>query len=148
MKKVLISILLLLVATVLPSLAYAEPMEIPEGSKCHICGMKVDPVSPYSAQTVEKGNLIPFCDIGDMLHYYKKQTEKPTELYVRDTRSHEWTKAQGAFYAKSDQFSTPMGWGIAAFTDSEEAAKFGEPMSFDEALDSLGGGMMKMKGKM
>ena len=137
MKKILTSILLLLVATVLTGLAYAEPMEIPEGSKCHICGMKVDPVSPYSAQTVEEGTLLPFCDIGDMLHYYKKQEEKPTELYVRDTRSREWTEAQEAFYVKSDQFSTPMGWGIAAFPDKDEAQKFGKTMTFEEALDAL-----------
>jgi nitrous oxide reductase accessory protein NosL len=137
MRKGLPFILLLVFATALPGLAYAEPMEIPEGSKCHICGMKVDPGSPYSAQTVENDTLLPFCDIGDMLHYYKKQEEKPTELYVRDTRSREWTGAQGAFYVKSDQFSTPMGWGIAAFSDKEEAEKFGEPMTFKEALDAL-----------
>ncbi len=137
MKKVLPFILLLVFAACLPGLAYAEPMEIPEGSKCHICGMKVAPGSPYSAQTVDEGNLLPFCDIGDMLHYYKKQEEKPTELYVRGAQSREWTGAQGAFYVKSDSFSTPMGWGIAAFSDKEEAEKFGEAMTFEEALDAL-----------
>jgi copper chaperone NosL len=138
MKKALTSILLLLLAaSALPGSAYAEPMEIPEGSKCHICGMKVDPGSPYSAQMVEDGTLLPFCDIGDMLHYYKKQQEKPAELYIRDTQSRKWTEAQGAFYVKSDAFSTPMGWGIVAFSDKEEAEKFGETMTLEEALDAL-----------
>jgi len=126
-----------MVALGLPGSAESEPMEIPEGSKCYLCGMKVDVDSQFSAQIVQDGAMLPFCDVGDMLHHYKKQKEKPAELYVRDTENLEWTEAQRAFYVKSGEFSTPMGWGIAAFSDSAEAKKHGEPMTFDKALGAL-----------
>jgi copper chaperone NosL len=137
MKRILPVIVLLLVAAVLPGIAHSEPMDIPEGSKCHVCGMKVDPASPFSAQIVRDGEMLTFCDIGDMLHYYNKQKEKPVELYVRDSGSGEWTDALKATYVKSKEFETPMGWGIAAFADSEEAARSGEPMTFEEALNAI-----------
>lgn len=134
MKKVLTVIILTLVSF---GIAYAGPMEIPQGSKCHLCGMKVDPASAYSAQVVESGGILPFCDIGDMLHYYNKQKEKPDELYVRDMQSGEWIDASKAIYVKNEKFSTPMEWGIAALSNREEAAKFGRPMSFGEALNAV-----------
>jgi copper chaperone NosL len=137
MKRILPVIVLLLVAAVLPGIAHSEPMDIPEGSKCHVCGMKVDPASPFSAQIVQDGATLPFCDIGDMLYHYNKQKEKPVELYVRDSKSNEWTDALRATYVKSKQFETPMGWGIAAFADSEEASKIGAPMTFEEALNAV-----------
>ncbi len=137
MKRILIAIPLLLVATMLTGIAFSEPIDIPEGSKCHECGMKVDPASPFSAQIVRDGEMLPFCDIGDMLYNYNKQKEKTAEVYVRDSRSGEWMDARKAIFVKSKEFETPMGWGIAAFADGEEAAKFGEPMTFDEALDAV-----------
>jgi copper chaperone NosL len=150
MKKKSISILtlaLIVALAVFTGLAFAEPMDIPEGAKCHVCGMKVDPASVYSAEAVQDGELLSFCDIGDMLYYYNKQDKKPSELYVRDHESGKWTDATKATYAKSAEFETPMGWGIAAFADSEDCTtKFGTAMTFEEALGSLGG--MKMKGKM
>jgi copper chaperone NosL len=112
-------------------------MEIPEGSKCHLCGMTVEPASPFSAQIVRDGEMLTFCDIGDMLYHYNKQKEKPVELYVRDSGSGGWIDALKAVYVKSKQFETPMGWGIAAFADSEEAARLDEPMTFEEALASV-----------
>lgn len=134
MIKVLRLFAVCLLVIGLPLAALSQPMEIPEGSKCYECGMKVDPGSPFAAQIVEDGKLLPFCDIGDMLHRYKKMKDKPERLYVRDKASGEWTDALGASYVKSEEFKTPMGWGLAAFKDKGEAAKHGSPMDFDEAL--------------
>jgi nitrous oxide reductase accessory protein NosL len=130
-------LLLLVAAAAVPGAAFSEPMDISEGSKCHLCGMKVDPGSAYSAQIVDGGAMLPFCDIGDMLYHYKKQEEKPSEMYVRDNKSLEWIDAGEASYVKSESFSTPRGWGIAAFSDKAEAAGFGKPMTFEEALDAV-----------
>ncbi|MEJ2314219.1 MAG: nitrous oxide reductase accessory protein NosL [Nitrospirota bacterium] len=131
-------VLLLLAAVImLPGVAFSEPRDIAEGAKCHLCGMKVDPGSAFSAQIVDGGKMLPFCDIGDMLYHYNKQEEKPSEMYVRDKQSLKWIDAREAAYVKSDSFSTPMGWGIAAFSDKAEAAAFGKPMTFDEALSAV-----------
>lgn len=113
---------------------FAGPMEIPEGSRCYECGMKVNPASPFAAQIMDGATLLPFCDIGDMMHSYKKMAEKPGTLYVRDFASGEWTDALNAFYVKSDEFKTPMGWGFAAFREKGEAEKKGSPMTFEETL--------------
>lgn len=132
-----LGLLLLVAVATLPGIAFSEPMDIPQGTKCHLCGMKVDPGSAYSAQIVDGDAMLAFCDIGDMLYHYKKQEEKPSEMYVRDKNSLQWIDAREAAYVKSDSFSTPMGWGIAAFSDKSEAAGFGEPMTFEEALNAV-----------
>lgn len=134
MVKVLRLFALCLLVTGFPLVASAQPMEIPEGSKCYECGMKVAPASPFAAEIVEAGKLLPFCDIGDMMHRYKKMAEKPGTLYVRDHASGQWTDALKAFYVKGEEFRTPMGWGIAAFREKGEAEKKGSPMTFEEAL--------------
>jgi nitrous oxide reductase accessory protein NosL len=134
MIKVLRLFAVCLLALGLALAAFAQPMEIPEGSHCYNCGMKVDPASPFAAEIVEAGKPLPFCDIGDMMHSYKKMAEKPGVLYVRDYASGEWTDALKAFYVKSDEFKTPMGWGFAAFREKGEAEKNGSPMTFEETL--------------
>lgn len=129
---------------VLPLSALSGPMEIPSGAKCHVCGMKVDAKSLFAVQIVEDGKLLSFCDIGDMLSHYKKVKTKPASIYVRDYNTGEWIDALKASYVKGSEFSTPMGWGIAAFGEKEEALKAGAAMNFDGALKMLKGGM-KMK---
>jgi nitrous oxide reductase accessory protein NosL len=136
--KAVKALLILAVVAALPLAALAGgPMEIPQGAKCYECGMKVTAASPFAAQMVRGGELLPFCDIGDMLHRYGKMKEKPGEVYVRDFGSGRWTDAIGASYVKSDAFSSPMGWDIAAFSDREAAALKGTPMTFEEALRSI-----------
>ncbi|MEJ2192621.1 MAG: nitrous oxide reductase accessory protein NosL [Nitrospirota bacterium] len=145
-KSILMLTLLSTIAlALLAGAAFSDPMDIPAGSRCRSCGMKVDPASVYSAQIVTGGEMLPFCDIGDMLSFYKKQKEKPSELYVRDSKSGRWIDAMKAVYVKSEKFNTPMGWGIAAFARRDEAAGFGKPMTFEETLKVLGA---MMKGKM
>jgi len=124
--------------------AFSSDVVVPEGSRCVECAMKVDPASPFIAviRTAEGGDLF-FCDIGDMLVYYKKLKEKPPGVSVRDMDSKEWLDAEKAHYVKAG-FSTPMGWGIAAFKEEKEAAKAGAVMTLDEAVGSLGA-PMKMK---
>lgn len=133
MKKIL---LVCLFITVFFSVSSSQPLEIPEGSLCHVCGMKVDSGSPFSAQAVNKdGKLLAFCDIGDMLIYYSGAKEKPDKVYVKDYNSKAWIPALNAVYIKSEKIKTPMAWGIAAFKEKADATKFGVTLNFNEALD-------------
>lgn len=133
--KVLKAFLILAVVTAFPlSVFPGGPLEIPDGASCYECGMKVTASSPFAAQMVRGGELLPFCDIGDMLHRYSKMKDRPAEVYVRDFGSGLWIDALGASYVKSGELSSPMGWGIAAFKDREAAALKGTPMTFEEAL--------------
>ncbi len=153
MKRFTVGFMVCLLLTV--SYAFSADVVVPEGSRCAECGMKVEAASPFIAVIRTAGGTAPgdfegtalfFCDIGDMLVYYKKLKEKPLGVSVRDMDSKEWLDAEKAHYVKAG-FSTPMGWGIAAFKEEKEAAKAGAPMTFDEALRSLGAPMkMKMHG--
>jgi len=135
MKKLLFSVLLVF-AFSLP--LYAQPMEIPSDSKCDACGMKVDPESPFSAEIIDKsGKLHAFCDIGDMASSYAKMKDTVEKIYVRDYSSKKWIDAKSAFYSKSDNLKSPMGWNIAAFASKEDASKYGEPMTFEKLIESI-----------
>lgn len=126
---------------------YAQPVEIPSGSMCDACGMRVDPQSPFSAEIIDKGGkLHAFCDIGDMASSYAKMKDMAEKIYVKDYHSKKWIDAKGAFYSKSDAFSSPMGWNIAAFGSKEDASKYGEPMTFEKLVESIS--TMPMKKKM
>lgn len=134
-KTCLISALMLLAAS---SYALAQPAEIPAGSQCHACGMKVDAKSEFSAQAVDKdGRAIAFCDIGDLLVSYMKLKDTATGFYVKDYSTGQWTDALSASYVISEKFKTPMMWGIAAFKNKEDAQKSGAPMTFEEAREAI-----------
>ncbi|GAB4388931.1 MAG: hypothetical protein Kow0025_11190 [Thermodesulfovibrionales bacterium] len=118
--------------------AIAGPVDIPQGARCYECGMKVDPGSPYAAEIVAGGELLPFCDIGDMLVRYHKMENKPEGVYVRDQESGRWIDArQASFVRDAAGIKTPMGWGIAAFETAEAAAEKGAAMTFEDALKAV-----------
>lgn len=141
MKKLSLTVFLLFSLT---ASVFAQPVDIPAGSKCMACGMAVDPKSVYSAEMFGKdGQMMAFCDIGDMLSTYKDLAEKPQKVFVKDINSGNWISAYDAFFVKSDKFITPMGWGIAAFKSKEEALKAGEPMTLEKALEAVSQKPMK-----
>src|SRR5271157_4657243 len=52
--------------------SYAQPVAIPEGTRCDQCGMAVDRNSKFAAEVInEKGGKMFFCDIGDMLYHFR-----------------------------------------------------------------------------
>lgn len=141
MKTALIfSVLSLVFALAAP--VSAQPIDIPAGSRCFSCGMTVNAGSKFAAGMIEAdGKVLYFCDIGDMLSYYMEMKKKPAQVYVKDHATNSWTDARKASFVKSDKFSTPMGWAIAAFGSREDASKFGHPVDFQESMKLLGGGM-------
>jgi nitrous oxide reductase accessory protein NosL len=80
-----------------------------------------------------------------MLQHYKGMKHKPHMVYVKDHAGNAWIDALTAHYVKSGGFETPMGHGIAAFSEMKAAHEKGMPMTLDEALGMLGGGMHEMK---
>lgn len=141
MKTVILSIV---IACLMVLSAYAQPMEIPDGSHCIGCGMKVDQKSPFSAQIIDKeGKLLGFCDIGDMLLYYRDLKDKQVKAYVRDYVSGEWLDALNAIYVKNDTFMSPMSWNIGAFKDKAQAEKSGSVMGMPDTMNSLNAPMKK-----
>jgi nitrous oxide reductase accessory protein NosL len=114
------------------SAAYAEAI------RCTECGMMVDTASKFSARTVQGDTTLFFCDIGDLFAYLKKHKVNDARIEVKDYASGAWLDARKAFYVQAEKkFSTPMGWGIAAFLNKDEAAKLGIAMDFETTAKAL-----------
>jgi copper chaperone NosL len=118
-------------ALLIASVSFVRASEI----SCAQCGMMVDQASPFSARLAQGNDHLSFCDIGDMLQYFREHKSDPSSAEVKDYRTKAWLTASKAFYVKAPKkFSTPMGWGIAAFKDRSEAAGFGEPSDLTEIM--------------
>ena len=64
-----------------------------------------------------------FDDIGDMLEYAAKNTDKPpVAWYVHDYETKEWTDATTASYVASNRDVTPMAAGLMTYLMSALAA--------------------------
>jgi len=108
--------------------------------RCRECGMKVDESSPFASYALLKdGEKLYFCDIGDMLvHVLKKKKIGPDSVFVKDYAKGEWMDAKHAFFVHSKKFSSPMGWGIGAFKNKDDALSYGNKVyDFSGALSLI-----------
>ncbi|MGD0282226.1 MAG: nitrous oxide reductase accessory protein NosL [Dissulfurispiraceae bacterium] len=127
--------LLTLTYTYTFTFAYAQPAPVPAGEHCAECGMSIDRDSKFAAEAVDgKGGKLFFCDIGDMLHHFRKSINTIQSAYVRDFTTGTWIDGRKAWYVQNKKFLTPMFWGIAAFSTDAEAKKWGLPVDFDAAF--------------
>lgn len=119
--------------------AVALSQDIPEGSTCAECGMKVDSGSRFSALVIDRedNRKYFFCDIGDMLYHYRKSSERIKEASVRDFISGIWIDGRSAYYVRNKEFKTPMSWQIGAFRNRTEAERFGKIYTFQEAFELI-----------
>jgi nitrous oxide reductase accessory protein NosL len=103
-------------------------------TRCTECGMMVMMDSKFTSKITQGDSPLYFCDIGDLFTYLKKKNVQDARIEVKDYTSGEWIDARKAFYVKSGKkFATPMGWGIAAFKDKNEASQSGSVMDFESS---------------
>jgi copper chaperone NosL len=96
----------------------------------------------YAAEFIDDdGQVLKFDDIGCMTSFVqqKKNRAPIRATFVMDFDAREWLKAEDAFYVRSSEFDTPMGFGIVAFKDrthaQAQAAKYhGTMLPFSEAM--------------
>jgi len=106
--------------------------------KCSECGMTVDVNSKFAAKSALAEKTLYFCDIGDMFSYMKRTRQDGFRAEVKDYKTGEWIDAHAAYYVHAEKkFSTPMGWGTAAFKDKNDAGEFGAVMDFDATAKAL-----------
>jgi nitrous oxide reductase accessory protein NosL len=126
MKRPVLTLLLAGAIILLPVLSV-----LAADMRCAECGMMVDTASKFSARILQGDTVMSFCDIGDLFSYLKKKEPKDMRPEVKDYKTGEWVDAKKAYYVHAEKkFNTPMGWGIAAFTDKIEASQFGGPVDF------------------
>jgi len=121
-----------------PALLHAQPVAVPQGTKCAECGMAVDQNSKFVSEVTTKDNKnLFFCDIGDMLFHFRSDREKMKDVHVKDYATGEWIDGEKALYVLNRKISTPMSWSIAAFAAESSAKKWGDPADFNGAFKLL-----------
>lgn len=116
-----------------------KPETVPVDSvNCARCGMMVSS-EPQSAQWVVPGEETRFYDdIGCLAAEVRSRGESGARfVHVEGGR---WARAEAAFYARPADESTPMGYGVVAFSNREEAAardRQGRARSWEELAVEL-----------
>lgn len=101
------------------------------------CGMIIsDPRFATAALAGEHDPLL-FDDIGDYLSYAQTHHLVPEAVFVHDYRTKEWLRAETAWYLLSPSVRTPMGSGLAAFSEESaarqvQAKESGEVLSWHD----------------
>lgn len=90
---------------------------------CEECGMIISEEVHSSAYRLTTGEQKSFDDIGDMVVRYRlrKGEDEIAAFWVHDFKTIEWIRAEDAFFVASYDLVTPMGHGIAAFENREDA---------------------------
>lgn len=115
-----------------PTIHYGEDI-------CEFCGMITSEERFAAAYVTSDGHSHIFDDIGDMFLAHLKMQEEVVAFFVHDYEDESWIRAETAHYTLSDQLTTPMASGLAAFTSTEKATALaeelgGEVLSFDELM--------------
>lgn len=121
----------------LPARVAVAQQALPERVvKCTECGMNAKVDNRFTSRVVQGGSTLYFCDIGDLAAFIERTRPKKFAASVHDFRSGEWIEVGRAFFVIEKKiFSSPMGWGIAAFRDREGA--IGMPMDFEALRKTL-----------
>ncbi|GFN22831.1 nitrous oxide reductase accessory protein NosL [Thermanaeromonas sp. C210] len=122
-----------------------EPQAIdPTLDICPVCKMSIVDMH-FAAQLIDSmGNPISFDDIGCMVLYLKRLGPEGSQgvkaLYVTDFNMLEWLPAREAYYVQG-RINTPMGFGIVACSQEEEAQRLaerteGKVLTWEEVLEA------------
>ncbi len=100
-----------------PDIAYGK-------DPCAECGMIISDPRFAAAYVTRDGQARLFDDIGDMVVYHRKHSEDVAVFYVHDYETRAWIDATHAFFVSSPRVHSPMGYGLAAFSDRSRAEAF------------------------
>ncbi len=99
-----------------------QPPEIRYGEdSCDRCLMIINEARFAAAYVTEDGTARRFDDIGGMVAHDAEMQEDVAVYWVHDFETEEWIRADEAYFVKSDEQITPMGFGIVAFTTHDQA---------------------------
>jgi copper chaperone NosL len=123
-KRALWPMLLLLMACQ-PSVDLDEPPQIIYGQDvCDQCGMIINEQRFAASYVTVTGDVRRFDDIGGMLTYDHEANEEVHIYWVHDFNNEEWIDAGQAMFVLNRGLVTPMGWGVAAFSDMDGAEAY------------------------
>ena len=117
-----------------------EPEDIdPDTDVCEVCGMAIADDEHATQIVLENERSLKYDDIGDMFVWIEENGEDDVGAkFVRDFNSLEWIQLEDASFVYDEEISTPMGFGVISFQDSDEAEEYidenevGELLSVDD----------------
>ena len=109
---------------------------------CAECRMIIGDKRFAGAFITTDGETIKFDDIGCMRVYERKHGVMPRHAWVHDYPSEAWIDQTKAVFVHSAAMVTPMGYGIAAFSDAQKARQFlekqgGQKILWDKMSETL-----------
>lgn len=93
---------------------------------CAECRMIIDDERFACAAVLADGHFLKFDDIGCLAAQEKELNDRMLRAWVRDAGTGGWIEKEKALFVHSRDLVTPMGYGFAAFTASEDAAQFAQ----------------------
>lgn len=91
---------------------------------CDICRMIISE-APFAAEARFAGGKVEkYDDVGCLAERLSRGGEAPLGMWVADHATSGWIAAEKAHYVLSETLPTPMGSGVAAFTDRAAAEQF------------------------
>lgn len=117
-----------------------DPPEVRYGEDISEMGMfVVDPRYTVATLPDDTDEWLLFDDIGELFKYRDTHPDAGFQvIWVNDYHTEEWLKAEDAWYVEAPGVNSPMGWGISAFENEDEARAYheqhgGELMTWEEA---------------
>jgi len=109
--------------------SYDEPPEIIYGQDvCSNCNMIISEENYASAYWTAEGEARRFDDMGEMLAYIQSSPEERASTWVHDVNTAAWLRAEDAWIVMNAGLMTPMGTGIVAVANEEDA----RALAFDQ----------------
>lgn len=127
--------------------SYDEPPEIIYGQDvCSNCNMIISEENYASAYWTAEGEARRFDDMGEMLAYIQSSPEERASTWVHDVNTAAWLRAEDAWIVMNAGLMTPMGTGIVAVANEEDARALAFDqegamvLTFAELMDKLEAG--------
>lgn len=144
---VLVTLLALMTACGGGAETFDEPPEILFGQDvCSNCNMIISEANFASAYWTTGGEARRFDDMGEMLEYIHSNPEEIASTWVHDVNTAEWLRAEDAWIVMNAGLMTPMGTGIVAVANEEDARALAFDqedamvMTYAELMDKIASG--------
>ncbi len=119
---ILSGVVLLLLVSCGQSVDTNVPPEIIYGQDvCDECSMIINEEKHAAAYWTTDGEARRFDDIGGMFARLADNPEDVASYWVHDITSGEWIRAENAYFVTNSDLMTPMGFGIAACAEEDQA---------------------------
>ncbi|MCS7224590.1 MAG: nitrous oxide reductase accessory protein NosL [Armatimonadetes bacterium] len=96
---------------------------------CDRCRMLISDERFAAAAQFPDGSVRQYDDPGCLLDDLREQQQSPEKIWLRSYDGKSWLDAEDAWLVHTDKITTPMGSGLAAFADQEEAQAFAKKFS-------------------